>query len=53
MRTRLARLAVAVTSVLSAGVLLAACSANGGPAATAAAGSTPVKGGTITYAAEQ
>jgi peptide/nickel transport system substrate-binding protein len=55
-RTRLARLAVAVTSALSAAAVLAACSANGGPAADAgsgASGGTAVKGGTITYAAEQ
>jgi len=52
-KKRLARLAVALTSALSAGALLAACSANGGPSASAASGGTAVKGGTITYAAEQ
>lgn len=54
-RTRFARLTAAAAAV-AAGVLLAACSANGGPAADAgssASGGTAVKGGTIVYASEQ
>jgi len=56
-RTRFARLAAAVTAVLTGSVLVAACSANGAPAASsgdsAASGGTAVKGGTIVYASEQ
>ena len=56
-RTRFARLAAAVTAVLTGSVLVAACSASGAPVATsgnsAASGGTAVKGGTIVYASEQ
>ncbi len=56
-RTRLARLAAAVTAALTGSVLLAACSASGAPVAasgnSSASGGTVVKGGTIVYASEQ
>ena len=57
-RTRFARLAAAIITALTVSVLLAACSANGGPSLAAntgssASGGTEVSGGTIVYAAEQ
>jgi peptide/nickel transport system substrate-binding protein len=57
-RPRFARLIATAAGALIAAGLLAACSANGGPAPSSAAGvtaagGTAVKGGTIVYAAEQ